>query len=266
MEKRTIAICFTFLLIVAILSGCSENNNELSEELSVDQIKTNFIHAINNVSSYKCNLTGKLNITLFKGAETNVTERLSNANFLINISNRTLEHDSEFLNIGEDEKDKMIIYIIGDFRYIGYGKEGNLTWDYEELSPFSAESKWNMSSPIEMFVEQITNVMPQQGNITWKRLNDESFNNHTFYILQSEYINNISDTTHAGYDLAEIYHTFWIDKTNYFLYKVELNQIRDITGYYAGEYDRRYLISEDIFTFYDYNIPVYIELPPDIIP
>ncbi|MEE9574319.1 MAG: hypothetical protein V3W20_14785, partial [Candidatus Neomarinimicrobiota bacterium] len=87
-----------------------------------------------------------------------------------------------------------------------------------------------------------------------------------FYVLKSEHIINNSNPTYTDYDLLEVYHTFWIDKTNYNFYKVKLNQIRDFTGLYAGGVDRRYMYSEDIYTFYDYNIPVNIELPPEAIP
>jgi len=265
MEKKAIGISVAVLLIVVTLCGCF-GNNELPEELSIDQIKTNFINAVNNVSSYKCNLTGKLTDTIFNGAETNVNEKLSNMNLSVDISNHNLEQESELLTVGEDEKDITIVYMLDNFKYNGRGKEGNLSWETEELSPSLAEVFWNMLSCLELFAEQMANEMLDQDfKITWKRLKDESFNNQTYYVLQKGQITNYTNATRTGYNLNEIYHTFWIDKTNYFLYKVKLNQILDVTGWYAGEEDRRYLMSEDIFTFYDYNIPVSIELPPEVI-
>jgi hypothetical protein len=102
--------------------------------------------------------------------------------------------------------------------------------------------------------------------MTWKRLKDESFNNQTFYVLKSKHIINDTKPEYPGYNHYEVYHTYWIDKTNYNLYKGKINQIRDLTGYYSPNSDRSYLNSEDIFTFYDYNIPVIIELSPDFKP
>lgn len=263
MKKKTIEITVVILLIVVSLCGCLENN----KELTTDQIKTNFINAINNVSSYKCNITGVLNSTIFIGAETSGAQRSSNTNLSVDISNHTLVQETEFLTVGKDEKDMMIVYLVDNFKYTGLGKEGNISWESETLSSSVAGSIWNIFSALEQFAEQMTDEVTQQDyNITWKRLKDESYDNQRYYVLQSKYIANNSNATHTGYSYGETYHTFWIDKTNYFLYKVKLNQIRDDTGWFAGEYDRRYLESEDIFTFYDYNIPVNIELPPDVIP
>jgi hypothetical protein len=40
--------------------------------------------------------------------------------------------------------------------------------------------------------------------------------------------------------------------------------MKDNFGIYAGEYDRVYVIGQDIYTFYDYNIPVNVKIPPEI--
>lgn len=266
-KKIAIGISLAVLLIVVILYGYFEINNELSGELSIDQIKTNFINALNNISTYKSKTTGKVIFTDFNGTEISVTERLSNFNISVDISNQSLEQDGEFLIVGEDEKEKMLVYILDDFRYVGSGKEGNLSWMYEELSPNSFKPIWNTYSSLDLFAEQITYENPEQDfEMTWKRLKDESFDNQTFYVLKSEHIINNSNPTSPDINLYEVYHTYWIDKTNYILYKGKINQIRDISGLYAGDFDRRYLDSEDIFIFYDYNIPVNIELSPEFIP
>jgi hypothetical protein len=267
MEKKVMGISVTILIIVVTLCGCFENNNGLSGELSINQIKTNFINAFNNnISSYKCDITNNVNVTINNAEETLNFEDLSNTSLLVDISNHNLKQEIDYLNVGEDENDKRIVYIIDNFKYTGDGKEGNLSWEYDELSPQFAEIMWNITSPLDQFAEVTTNrIMGQDTNMTWKRLKDESFNNMTYYVLLSELIENNSDPLYTGYNHGEIYHTLWIDKTNFFLYKVKLNQIHDKTGSYAGIDDRRYLIGEDIFTFYDYNIPVNIELPPEVI-
>lgn len=161
----------------------------------------------------------------------------------------------------------MEVYILDDFRYVGTGKEGNLSWMYEELSSKTFKPTWNIHSSLDLFAEQITFEDPEQDTkMTWKRLKDESFDNQTFYVIKSKHVINDSDPASPGYNYFEVYHTYWIDKTNYNLYKGKINQIRDLTGVYATGFDRRYLNSEDIFTFYDYNIPVNIELSPDFKP
>jgi hypothetical protein len=192
---------------------------------------------------------------------------MSNADILINISNQTIEHETEFITVGQDGKDKKLVYIIDNFKYTGVGKEGNLSWDYEELSINTFEINWNLNSPLDHFKDLMADEVPGQNiDVTWKQAKDESLDGKTYYVLQSEKITNFTDPKYTGYHLDETYHTFWIDKTNNLLDKVQLNQILEITGDFAGDDDKRYLTSEFIFTFYDYNIPVIIELPPEAIP
>ena len=268
MEKKVIAISISIVLIIIIitLSGCFENNNELSDELLIKQIKTNSINAINNVTSYKCNVSGILSITIYKGAEKNVSERFSTINLSVNISNHILEQYSEFHTVGDDVVYKTLIYMVDNFKYTGKEIEGNLSWETDEYTSASTESVWRMLSSLELFADQMIDRMPRQDvNIIWKRLKDESIDNQMCYVIKSELITNRTNETYSGYDRGEIYHTFWIDQTNYLLYKVKLEQIYDTSGWYAGGNDRVYLIGEDIFTHYDHNIPINIELPPEII-
>lgn len=256
------------MLIVTTLCGCFNNNsskNSAIDQKSIYQIRNNTINAVDNISSYKGNIKNDLNSSIFKGAEKTVSVMMSNTNLSVNISNHTVEHKTETITFDEDEKDITLVYIIDNLKYTGFGKEGNLTWEIAELSSASDKSIWTPYSPLDHFAGLIAYEVPGQ-NITWKRLKDESFNDKEYYVLKSEHILNDTNPMLTGFNNNEIYHTFWIDKTNYFFYKIKLNQILDITGDYAGEDDKIQIISEFIFTFYDYNVPVKIELPPEAIP
>ena len=269
-KKIVIGVSVSVLLIVTTLCGCFDDNNNSNGEPQIDQIiinqiKNNFINATYNISSYKCYTPGELTTKIYKGEKTIATERLSYANLSVNISNHNLEFETEFITVGEGDKDMLITYIIGNFKYTGTGKEGDLSWDYEEFSETTAESIWTVYSSLERFAEIMADpLLAQDINITWKRLEDESFDSRTYYVIQSAEIRNNTNPTLTGNNLIETYHTFWIDNTTYSLYKVKLNQISDARGFYAGENDRRYMSSEYIFNFYDYNIPVKIELPPGV--
>ena len=260
------------MLIVTTLCGCFDNNNNSSgdpqiDQRIIDQIKNNFINATYNTSSYKGNIIGELTTKFYKGDKTTSSKRLSYGNLTVDISNHVLEHGTEFISFGEGDKNILLVYLIDNFKYTGTGQEGNLVWDYEEFTETLAETIWTIYSTLEVFSKQmIDDLAGQLPNVTWKRLKDESFDSKTYYVLQSEEILNTTDPTSSGYNLAETYHTFWFDNSTYSLYKVKLNQISDATGFFAQEDDRRYMTSEYIFTFYDYNIPVKIEIPPEAIP
>lgn len=260
------------MLIVTTLCGCFDNNNNSSgdppsDQRLIDQIKNNFINATYNLSSYKGNITGEITIKIYKGDETTSTNRLSNENLLVNISDHTLEHKTESITVGEDDKNIVLVYLIDNFKYTGTGKEGNLSWNSEELSGSLAENIWTLSSSIELFAKIIADDLAGlHPNTTWKRLKNESIDSKTLYVLHSEEITNSTHPTYSGYNIAETSHTFWIDINSYTLYKVKLNQIFEGTGFFAPGEDKRYMSSEYIFTYYDHNLPVKIELPPEAIP
>ena len=112
----------------------------------------------------------------------------------------------------------------------------------------------------------MNNEIPQKDkNITWKRLKDEELDNETYYALQREHIVNKTVSGQAGYSLLKLYFTLLINKTNYYLYKVKVDILNDVRGdFFTGGLDQRYIIGQEIYTFYDYNIPVNIELPADL--
>lgn len=271
-KKIVIGLSISVLLIVTTLCGCFDNNNNSNggspiDQTIIDQIKNNFLNATYTTSSYKGSIIGELTTKVYQGEKSIATKRLSYANLSVDISNHKLEHESEFKIVGEDDKNILLVYLIGNFKHTGTGEEGNLVWDYEEFSETLAETIWTVYSALETYAKQIEDDLAGQApNITWKRLKDESFDGKTCYVLQSKEILNTTNPTYSGYNLAETYHTFWFDNTTYSLYKIELSQISDVTGFFAQNDDRRYMTSAYTFTFYDYNLPVEIEVPPEAIP
>jgi hypothetical protein len=266
MKKIVIGIIIAVFLIVIFLFLVFYNDNS-SDNSSIDKIKTGFIDAVENIRSYKVNATNELSTTVFRGEEIIDTEIFSNVEISVNITNRAVEHKTESRTVGVDGKDIVLIYMIDKNKTTGIGKEGNLSWDYEEFSQDLAESIWLLYSPIDHFAALVANEVPGKNiNVNWKRLKDESYDDKDYYVLHSEQILNNTNPMLKGYSRDETYHTFWIDKTDYSLYKVKLEQTLDITGNFAGEDDKRYLMSEYIFNFYDINIPVEIQLPPEAMP
>lgn len=267
MKKKVIGISISILLIALTFSGCFDNDNKPPEDSSLIQIKNNFINFVNNVTSYKFNKTGGANIIIIDGAITDVSEILSNTTFKADISKKSLELVTNYTNVGLNLNYGLLVYIKDGYKYTGKMQSGNISWEIDELSSASAVSNWIMFSNLNQYFDQMTNEIPQQDkNVTWKLLEDESFDNKTYYYaLQRELIINFTDPNYAGYDLLKSYQKFLINKTNYELYKVKIDQIQEITGDFTGGIDRRYMLSQDIFTFYDYNIPLKIELPPELI-
>lgn len=267
MKKKVIGLMITILLISFTFSGCFENDSKPPIDTLLDQIKTNFINFYNNVSSYKFNKTGGIRIIVIDGGivtEDSVT--ISNATMNADISKQSLKIVSNYTNPYQNLNSSLIIYIKDNYKYTGKGEEGNISWEIDELTQVSAASNWIIYSNLDQYVDQMINEIPQkQSDITWIHLEDEILDNDTFYVLQREHVINNTDPNYAGYDLYKLYHKFLFNKTNYKLYKVKVDIMNDIRGdYYTGGYDQRYVVGQDIFTFYDYNVPVNIELPPEL--
>jgi hypothetical protein len=145
MKKKVIGIIVAILLIVITFCGCLDNNDS-SDDLLIEQIKTNFSNALKEVTSYKCNITGQVNSSYINEGITYNIDRLSNSNLLVDYSNYNLKQEIDFLNVNENETEKTITYIIDNFKYNGVGKEGNITWEYEDMSPQVKEGIWNITS------------------------------------------------------------------------------------------------------------------------
>jgi len=262
MKKQLTILGIVILLLIVGFSGCFENQRESFKELSVEQIKTNFVNAVKNVNSYKCISNNSIIKSVYNGSKINTTETQGFSNYSVDISNNMLKDEGEYTTVGTSEKYQIKIYLLDDLQYTGTGAEGNLSWEkknYSNSHPF-AEENWMLFSPLEFVTEEM-----KAKNVTWERLGDEILDGTPYYVLQNISTTNNSNATHSGYDFSEWQQRYWIDKTNYSLHKYMRTQILDDTGYYfiGKEGDRRYLINEIEVTFYDYNIPVTIELPQE---
>ena len=266
MKKKVIGLSIAIMLITLTFSGCFENNNKPSVDSMLFQIKTNFIDFYNNVTSYKFNKTGGIRIIEINGADIDESVTISNTSFQADISKRSLEIVSNYTNVGINLNSSLIIYIKDGYKYTGKGEEGNISWEIDELNSATIETNWIIYSNLDQYVDQMTKEIPKKiPEITWMHEEDETLDNETFYVIKREYIVNYTDNNYAGFDLYKLYHTFLFNKTNYKLYKVKLDILNDVRGdYYTRGPDRRYAISQDIFTFYDYNVPVNIKLPQEL--
>ena len=267
MEKKVIGLSISIMLIILAFSGCSENdNNKPAEDPLLIQISNNFINFFNNVTSYKFNKTGGIRVKDINGEAVDESVFVSNTTFQADISKRSLEIISNYTNVGMNLNSSLIIYIKDNYKYSGELENGNLSWEIDELSNQSAETNWIIYSNLDQYADQMINEISQKNfEVTWRHLDDETLDNETFYVLQREHIMNNTDKEHPGSDIYKLYHTFLFNKTNYKLYKVKVDILNDIWGeYYTRGPDRRYVVGQDIFTFYDYNVPVDIELPPEL--
>jgi hypothetical protein len=268
MKKKVIGlIIITIMLIVSNFSGCFENDKKPTVDSLLDQIKTNFINFFNNVTSYKFNKTGGIRIIVIDGTVTEDSVTISNTTMVADISKQSLRIISNYTNPALNLNSSLMIYIKDSYKYSGEGEKGNISWEIDELTPASAASNWVIYSNLDQYIDQMTNEIPQKGSdITWKSLEDETLDNDTYYVLQREHTINNTDPKYPGFDLYRLYHTFLFNKTDYRLYKVKVDIQHDIRGtYYTGGIDQRYVVGQDIFTFYDYNVPVKIELPPELL-
>jgi len=254
MKEKLLIFLFALLLVTIFISGCVE---EEKKELSLAQIKTNFLNTIKDVDSYKFNISSSSTQKVVNESGTNIIEMLTFSNGSVDIVNYNLKFEKEYSNIGKN--DQMKIYILDGFSYTFIINDWNLSWEIENISSSSdLESFWGLYSYLENFAEGMSNP---QKNTTFERLNDETIDGKSYYVLQSVYKNNYSGAEQTGYSYYEIQIKFWIDMNNFLLYKIQATSISDSKEFFAMKSNQTIELSESQYIFYDYNIPVTIELP-----
>ena len=261
MKKGISAIILTFLLIIIFFSGCFENDDE-NTELTANQIIADLIAANNNINSYKYTSDSTHSITIFNNSDTNITNYSVLVAVSIDVSNHSLKYLEDIINTETSEKNQRYIYLLDEFEYRGTGTNDNITWEIYPLYESTTEAFWFTFSPLEKSEERWSGFIE---NNTFERLEDDIFEGKEYYVLGGVLTTNYTNEAHLGYDLCEWQYKYWIDKTTNLIYKQNKTQILDETDYYFdGDWgDRELIINEYEINYYDYNIPITIEIPEE---
>ena len=259
--KKQLTVGIFILLITVGISGCVEE-----DVITVDEIKEKFLQTIEDVLSYKYSANVTVTTTIINETGTNktVTEAIQNGE--VDIANKKLKQDTTSATIGSSEEQHLIIYIINNIAYTGTESQGCIRWSSYNTSHTNATMTWIAHSALE---GQALYLKGDLENTTTKRLADEVVGSLDCYVLYLTAFVNQSGEDSGSYPLPgnmsyEYEFKYWIAKDNYFLIKMHSKTTSDMNGWFAfGGADRTITVSEMNLDFYDYNISVIVERPPE---
>lgn len=263
MKKQFVIVGITLVLICVGFAGCIS-----SEEITAEEIKANFLQAIEEVTSYKYSEDVTGTSTTINESGTNITETVATQNGEVDIANKKLKQDNAGTTTGLSYERHWIVYIVDNILYSGSETDGNMTWTSTDTSYLNASMMWAAYSALGTMSLYLEGVLE---NSTIERLDDEMVEGVDCYVLYLTAFQNISGGGSDMFPISgnasyEYELNYWIAKDTYFLIKVQFNSTSDMSGLYAfGEADRMIIVAEMDIVFYDYNVPVIIELPPEVI-
>ncbi|MDH7517756.1 MAG: hypothetical protein QHH19_05375 [Candidatus Thermoplasmatota archaeon] len=253
MKKELLAIGTLAILFALSFSGCVEENVVTAEE-----IKERFLHALENVTSYKYSSEVTYSITTIKES-TSTTESSVAMTGEIDILNKKVKQYLNTTSEGSNEG-HLILYMVDNISYFGNQTNGNTTW----TSSLMGSEMWSGYSYLELIATMLENGTEQYNNTELKRVSDETVENVDCYILRFTGFQNQSATTSNAYSYIGYDVKYWIAKDTYLLKKSHLKSTIDQSGVYSfGGANRSIITSEMEIFFYDYNVPLNIVLPPE---
>ncbi len=253
--KKLLTMWIIAILFVISFSGCVEE-----DVITAVEIKERFLQALENVTSYKYSSNANATMTTIKKS-TNTTEYSIVTTGEIDVLNKRVK---QYMNTTSEDSNEthLIVYLIDNITYYGNQTDGNTTWT---SSIWGSEFfyAYSLLEQITMFLEDET-LLNNISNMELKRLSDEKFENVDCYILQFTGFRNQSSTISNAYNYAGYDIKYWIAKNTNLLKKSIYRLINDLTGVYSfGGANRSIITSEMELLFYDYNVPLNIELPPE---
>ena len=263
------------LLLIIGFSGCTEfrrdNGNEEGGVPTAEIIVSRLLETIDEISSYKYSADVAVTKTMINATTTNTTEITAMQNGEVDIINKKLCQN----NTGMEgyKSQHWIVYIINNFQYSGTETNGIISWTNYNTSHTNATMTWNAYDVLEgikLFFKQ--DYLDSLDNYTIEQLQDDSLSNVKCYVLQvtTSYENKTGDDggsfSMPGNISQHTETTLWIAKETYRLMKTYSSSTSESTGWYAFGYPdvEQSLISQKMeVLFYDYDIPIIIELPPE---
>ena len=264
MKKQLMIVGITLVLIAINLIGCIT-----SEVVTTDEIKENFFQAIEDVTSYKYSADVTATHTIINESGTNITETDAIQNGIVDIANKKLRQNNIGTTTGVSEEQCWTVYIIDNILYSSYSnkkQEGETEWSTNNISHTNDDMTWKGYSALELLVLYLENELK---NVKLEQLADEVDEGTDCHVL---YLTAFENQSGEGSDMSPIFGNasyeyeikYWIAKDTYFLIRAQSRTTSDMSGWFAfGEADRSITVSEMDILYYDYNVPVTIDLPPE---
>lgn len=259
-EKKTKRVLSTVIIVVIVIlfiaigwSGCFEKSSDMITGITAEELTTEMLEFIENITSYKYLLEGKESRTTIIDTESTVNESEYIQIGKVNVADKKLfneitSNDGEYKNVN---------FIVDNILYIGQGSITNLIWEGYDIR---TTYPWKHISLLESQTFQVDIGVPGATSEI-RRLSDETINNKECYILY--YKVNRSSSDYGSFDYKSKY---WITKENYSMIKQYTKVKNEDYGYYnlEGKYEQEIRCSEENIIYYDFNIPITdIELPSD---
>jgi hypothetical protein len=276
MKEKLLGLLIVVLLLTIVFSGCLTNNSEnnFNDGITVEQIKEKVLETTGNITFYK--YLYYLNTTQEKTK--NQTGEIITGLQSTMIKTGNVDKQNKELKAEEKEKDychiegadyietntscfrwednKTYYYINNETFYEKTEADNNITWKTYEVKNDSSRfisdntDTWLQFSQLERQVFFFFNV-------TWANiilLPDEMIDGTECFVLS---VTNIPNYIREYKTIK-----YWISKDDYSLKKAYLKQTFEDTILFETNDSLDTIWEEDII-FYDYNIPVNIELPED---
>lgn len=243
MKKQLMIIGIIVLLVFVGLSGCQEKTSTESAE----NIMTNMVNALGNITSYSSSSSGVVIIN-------NVKAGVTKGHIKLDITNKKLM-SIQNVSMSMFGNTTTYIYVIDDVEYTNKTE----TSGYPELSKKNiTQEMWNNYD----ISNQTMNLwMWNSSEIT--RLEDESVGGIECFVLKiiptlEAYSQIISNATFGNYQLRSVEMKYWIDKSNYLPAKLFQQISMDTNSTIWGD---MVYTTESYGLFSDYNSEFLIELP-----
>ncbi|MCD6469138.1 MAG: hypothetical protein J7L32_07545 [Thermoplasmata archaeon] len=254
MGKGVLIVALTALLLTSYLSGCVEKHvNKQDDEtlvLTAAEIKTSFLNAIKEVTSYKYSINGTIH-KVTTNSSGNFTENESLIqNGVVNISSKRLMIDQEY-------NGHTIYYLIDNVLYEGdEDDEGIINWsshDMRKLYSDPSNQSWIAFSQLE---RQAYFVLNHSRHI--ERLGDESVGNISCYVLNASL--DFGPNVDVKWDTIR----YWLSKEDHLLVKAYLKVTWNMGNSTDANNESAVEVQDMNLFFYDYNKPVEVTLPDEI--
>lgn len=265
--KGWVFVIIGLLMGTTLFLGCTE------ETSNAIKIKTDLIEAIQSLNSYKLSSDMTMDMTITNSSGTITQGTLMTLTGEIDIEYQKLKIES-ITTSAESGEIFLYYYIVDGIMYGGQEIGGEVTWTSQDLSLTGEENllnTWYSQSQLEGQINQVLD------NADVRQLDDESVNGDDCFVLkvipnfESEQANpygiQISDDPSGMFQEMDV--KYWISKDTNLLVKAYTKMIMDMSWMFAlfgGEIDSVIYDMEITQTYYDFNVPVTIEVPAEAIP
>ncbi len=265
----SLALVLSFTLVTFV--GCGE---KLPQE-EIDRIIANVTSA--EYDTVKLDMNLPITMKVEGGSEAGTMTIAVDSTGVIDIANEEMRMTMNVTMdiLGEGEQDIAVeVYIVGGWMYTKVDiPELGEQWLKMEVT----DEAWQQQSQIDPLLEFLETA------VEIKSLGSETVNGIDCYVFEmvpdieelgelfSQQTSGMEIMDFSQFDLADLYKELsvkeWIAKDSYLLMKAEIEMVLEISagdvGVTADDFDKVTIDVEMVMSFYDYNQPVSIELPPE---